>query len=349
MAREDTRMIDVVLRLPGVNTVTETRKNGSIKRRFYYQPDRRRKGIRLPDDPASSAFANAYETARVEWEKTKISAPAVGTFKALIAEYMTSPEYTEKADKTRKDYARFLRILKDLIGEMPVTAIERKHVLALRDRWRDQPRTANYTVQVLRLLLSFSIDRGWRTDNPALRPKLLKTGEGHKPWPATYIERFRGVAPADIRLAFEIGLYTGQREADVLKMCWTDLTDDGGIEVTQRKTGTKLWVPIRSELAAFLATTQRRGILICLTESGRPWKEDHFRHSFRKAVLAADLDGMTFHGLRHTLATEAAEAGANVRALTGHKDDASVRRYTRQADQKRQAKEAVERINRNKP
>jgi hypothetical protein len=51
MAREDTRMIDVVLRLPGVNTVTETRKNGSVKRRFYYQPDRRRKGIK--NGPAS--------------------------------------------------------------------------------------------------------------------------------------------------------------------------------------------------------------------------------------------------------------------------------------------------------
>ena len=271
-------------------------------------------------------------------------APAAGTLKALIAEYMAAPEYTEKADKTRKDYARILRILEDLIGGMPVAAIERKHVLALRDKWRTQPRTANYVVQVLRLLLSFSIDRGYRTDNPALRPKLLKTGEGHQPWPLVAIGRFRAVAPADILLAFEIGLYTGQREADVLKMRWTDLTDDGGIQITQQKTGTKLFVPIRPELAGILAAAPRRGILICLTASGRPWKEDHFRHSFRKAVLAADLDGLCFHGLRHTLATEAANAGANVKALTGHKDDASVRRYTRQADQKRQAKDAMARI-----
>ena len=336
--------MDITLQLPGINVVSERRKDGSVKKRFYYQPDRRRQGIRLPDDPASPAFARAYEAARTDWEKSKVLAPAAGTLKALIAEYIAAPEYTEKADKTRKDYARILRILEDLIGDMPVAAIERKHVLALRDRWRDKPRTANYVVQVFRLLLSFSIDRGHRTNNPALRPKLLKTTGGHSPWPAAAIERFRTIAPADILLAFEIGLYTGQREADVLKMRWTDITDDGGIEITQQKTGARLWVPIRPELATILATTPKRGILICLTASGRPWKEDHFRHSFRKVVLAADLDGMTFHGLRHTVATEAANAGANVRAITGHKDDASVRRYTRQADQKRQAKDAMARI-----
>jgi hypothetical protein len=48
--------------------------------------------------------------------------------------------------------------------------------------------------------------------------------------------------------------------------------------------------------------------------------------------------GLTFHGLRHTVATKLADAGADdktIAAITGHKSMSQIQRYTRTASQKR--------------
>ena len=54
--------------------------------------------------------------------------------------------------------------------------------------------------------------------------------------------------------------------------------------------------------------------------------------------------GQTFHGLRHTVATKMADAGADdkaIAAITGHKSMSQIQRYTRTASQKRRAKAAI--------
>ena len=45
--------------------------------------------------------------------------------------------------------------------------------------------------------------------------------------------------------------YTGQRQADVLRMAPCDI-EDGGINVTQQKTGKELWVPLHADLSSAL-------------------------------------------------------------------------------------------------
>ena len=54
--------------------------------------------------------------------------------------------------------------------------------------------------------------------------------------------------------------------------------------------------------------------------------------------------GQTFHGLRHTVATKMADAGADdktIAAITGHKSMSQIQRYTRTASHKRRAKAAI--------
>jgi hypothetical protein len=77
------------------------------------------------------------------------------------------------------------------VGPLPVGGIRRKRVKALRDKYAEKPRTANYVVQVVRLLMSFAIDEEVIEDNPAARPRMLRTGEGHRPWEETEIEAYR--------------------------------------------------------------------------------------------------------------------------------------------------------------
>ena len=95
---------------------------------------------------------------------------------------------------------------------------------------------------VLRLVLNFAVDREWRDDNPALNPRMLQTGEGHKAWPPEVVERFRAAAPAHVRDTFELAYYTGQRKGDVLTMTERDRGKDG-IAVKQEKTDKRVWIP----------------------------------------------------------------------------------------------------------
>jgi integrase len=150
-------------------------------------------------------------------------------------------------------------------------------------------------------------------------------------------------------LALLIAICTGQRQADVLRMSWHDY-ENGTIQVTQDKTGEKVWIPAHVDLRSILEQLPRHSPIMLTTRSGRPFKPDHFRHEWRKAILAAGLNGLTFHGLRHTAAERLAEAGCTdqeIAAVTGHRSAAMVRHYTRQANKRKLARAAIAKLEKN--
>lgn len=58
----------------------------------------------------------------------------------------------------------------------------------------------------------------------------------------------------------------------------------------------------------------------------------------------AGLVGLTFHGLRYTAAKHLAEAGCSLKqiaSITGHKSLAMIEKYSRDADQRKQAGAAI--------
>ncbi len=300
------------------------------KGRIYYYHSRT--GERLPDDAGQRAARVLAVNGTLEGTTAEHPEGSLG---ALIARYKAAPEFTTLRERTKKDYLRYLDFL-GTFDDVPVTDIDRPFVLELRDTLSDRPRTANYAMAVLRRVLAIGVDLGWADSNPATRPKLLKTGPGHKSWPMVAIERFREGAPSELVWAMEVGLYTGQREGDCLTIGWRHY-DSGVIAVAQAKTGARLDIPVHPHLAEVLATIPRRGTMMLTTSTGRPWKPDHFCHQWRKAILVCGLDGLTFHGLRHTAGNMLAEAGCTDReimAILGHKTAAMVTRYTAQADQK---------------
>ena len=160
------------------------------------------------------------------------------------------------------------------------------------------------------------------------------------------IERFLETAPPMMELAFKIGLYTGQREGDVLRMSWHDY-DGERIHVVQAKTGAKLRIPVHMELRKALDAHARVSPIILTTASGKPFTGSYFRHHWRKAMAAAGLEGLVFHGLRYTAAAKLAEAGCSLKeiaAITGHKSLAMLEKYSRGADQEKLAGAAILRL-----
>ena len=153
----------------------------------YYRRDGQR--IRIPGEMGSPAFLAEYQRVHATFDRPDRERPAAGTFAALVIEYRSSPDFTGLADRSRRDYGRILDRLAERYGKLPVATMPRALVFKLRDEMAATPRMANYTIAVLRRLLSFAVDHGYRPDNPALRPRLLRTDGGHRPWTDGHLEK----------------------------------------------------------------------------------------------------------------------------------------------------------------
>ena len=128
-------------------------------------------------------------------------------------------------------------------------------------------------------------------------------------------------------------LYTGCRATELLSMRCGDIGRDGyGVYVRPAKTYRARFVFLPDEAMAWfldLVKGCRPHDLIFIRDSGKPWY-GNYKHLFKTAVRAAALpDEFTFHGLRHTYASQLIQAGATIYAVAdqlGHADPTTVLR-----------------------
>jgi integrase len=203
-------------------------------------------------------------------------------------------------------------------GPYPLDAIEDPKIRPRFLDWRDEmgkrsARQADAVFGVLRLILEWGRDRGLIGRNHATRPKkLYRSNRSDKLWLPQHLEAFRSVAPPEMRLALELALWTGQRQSDLLKLGWSSY-DGQRLTLRQGKRRRKVDMPVAAALKAVLDRTPRRALTILTAPNGKPWrttpKPTYFQHQWRKAALAAGLDGLHFHDLRGTACTLLAEAG----------------------------------------
>lgn len=316
----------------------------------------------IPGDPG---FLTAFEAIRDRYSAPPANAsgaPSPGSMAALIAAYRSSPEWHGHAPGTQGDYGRSLDTLRTLYGDLPVATIPRSFVFGLRDEFATlngapTPRRANHIVAVLRLLLAWAVNRGWRTDNPAINPGQLRTGPGFATWRPEEFQTFMAHPEISepLKRAAALGYYTGQRKADCLAVTKSARVD-GGIDFmpakTARSTRKKLWIPEDPELTRVLDAAPKTDAVTLLTRpDGLPWKLDHFNHAFVAAVRLAGLpEGHGFHGLRKAMSANLAAKGATdaeMDALVYHADPNMTRMYRADADQKALAKAGMAKLNRN--
>lgn len=148
------------------------------------------------------------------------------------------------------------------------------------------------------------------------------------------------------RLGLALGLYTGQRRGDVLRMGRQHIRD-GTLSVKQQKTGVELRIPVHSDLRAIIDATPGEHLTFLVTRTGKPYAGDNFSAQFREWCAVAGIsDECSFHGLRKAACRRLAEAGCSVNeiaAVSGHATLREVQRYTKAVDQERMARSAMAR------
>lgn len=331
-------------------------KKATAKGRVYYY--HRKTGKRIESPPGTAAFM--VEVARLDGIATAAPAARAGTFGGLVAAYRDGPEWAALAPRTRADYDRVFLYLEP-IAEMPLRRIDGQFVVATRDRAfkRHKRRFANYVLAVLSLLFAWGgPPRGWMTGNPAAgipplpRPRDLPAP--NRPWKAAELAAVLEAAPAGLRAAVALGAYAGLREGDALRFPWSGYSA-GEIEGRHQKTGEPLWMPAHRDLRAILDATPRRATVIVTGQRGLPLTLDGFRTMLFRLLRELEAagrvgPGLTFHGLRHTIATRIAEAAGmadrDIMAVTGHRSTRSVKVYTDRADRRRRAAAAIEALER---
>lgn len=324
---------------------TVRRPSGKIN--YYYQSFRNTvnegERIRLPNDPTKPDFWDALNRAK--------SGTQAGAMAKFIDAYFASPKFSEKAPSTQREYIRYLGIIRQLWGDLDPRGVRSMHIAELRDKFgKATPGKANNLVATLGALYAWGIERGFADDNPTLQVSRLAGGE-YEPWPehiwTIAMEHLR----PELRLACILGLYTGQRLGDVLRMRLGDIKDDI-VTVKQTKTGKTLQIPLHAELRPIVAECRNRAAIFVISKpSGTELNTDDFHAMWTREMKKDPQDrirreGFVFHGLRKNACIKLFEVGCTekeVESITGQ-SPAMVAHYSKRVNQLKLAKRAMSKM-----
>lgn len=313
--------------LKGINTVRKRLADGTT--RIYYYAWKG--GPRLEGKPGSVEFHTSYAEAR-----SQLRIQPKDILGSVFDEFRQSPDFKALAPRTQKDYAKLLLTLEREFGDLPLLALEdrrtRGDILSWRDRLAvSSRRQADYAYAVLARTLSWALNRGLISVNPCERGgRVYRATRSDRVWTPAHEKAFHAAAPAHLRSALTLALWTGQRQGDLLRLRWKNI-DNGLIRIRQSKSGVTVVIPVAEalqlELQRILSNVSDKNNAafadspVLLTRRGQPWTESGFRASWRKACIQAGITGLSFHDLRGTAVTRLAQAGCTVpeiATITGH-------------------------------
>ncbi|MCB5411826.1 tyrosine-type recombinase/integrase [Pseudogemmobacter sp. CC-YST710] len=303
--------------LKGINRLTKRLASGERVTYFYAWKG----GPRLTGEPGSAEFIASYQEAH----RQKAQAPA-GTIQSLLNQYQETTKWTDLAERTRKDYVKHIRLIEREFGDFPLPALTDRRTRADFLAWRDQMavksrRQADYTFATFASILAWAYDRGLTLANPCEKPgKVYRSGRAENVWTDADEAAFKASAPPRLWLAYMLAVWTGQRQGDLLGLTWSAY-DGTHIRLRQNKTGRRVVIPVGAPLKVLLDATPKAAVTILTTITGTSWTSMGFSASWRKAVAASQVTGLTFHDLRGTAVTRLAIAGcseAEIGTITGH-------------------------------
>lgn len=311
------------------------------KMRCYHR--RTKTPIDLKTAPIGSPAFFA-ECARIT-EIAKVTVPAkAGTLGFLFDQYKVHPAYTDLAPHTRRDYQRVFNYLRP-IADTSLSRFDPPLVVGVRDRAAERGRRfGNYVKAVLSLAFSWGVERGLLANNPAKGVKNVRRARGtpdaNRPWTDDERHVVLDDAPAQMRSALALMMFTGLGPGDVLKLPRT-FYKDGAIATRRSKTGEPVYWPAPTPLRTILeAAPKHSAITLTANSAGKPWTESGFRASWRTyrtklRTAGAIGPGLTLYGLRHTVAVILREAGVDERGIAdalGQRTIEMARHYSKGAD-----------------
>ena len=306
-------------KLPKLDHVKYVRKRGRVY--AYFNTGRKSlKGHpvyeRLPD-PASPQFYDtygAYKAGRTKRSTTAYMVPK------LIADYLASPDYADKAKATQNLYRIQLAKARDLLAEFPADDLQAEDLRAIIAKAGWGAGTQNAFIAAIGACYKWWRENGGANLEPTRGISARKTGQ-HEPWPEDVLEAALKSDNARIRLAVHLLYCTGLRIGDACNVRWGDIRD-GELTVTPEKTkrhGKTLQIALAADLKDELARTPRRSLYVLTGRKGGKQNIDQLRIELQAFALEHGVKRNP-HGLRKNAVNYLLEHGCTVpevAAITG--------------------------------
>jgi integrase len=279
-----------------------------------------RGGPRLLGEPGSAEFVAAYRDAH-----ERLRAPDNERFHSIVTMYKSSADFAKLADTTKRNWNRWLDRIGNHFGDLRIAQFDRPDkirpiIRQWRNQWADQPRNADYGVQVLSRLLSFAVDPlGRIAGNPCEGIKQLYANDRSEIiWTDGDIAEIKTTCAPEIAHAVDLAAHTGLRLSDLLRVCWSHVGDDAIVLTTGKSRHRReVIIPLYDVLKYAFATIPKRSTTILTNSRHRPWKGNGFGTAFNRAKIGAGMAdrNLHFHDLRGTAATRFYIAGLSERVI----------------------------------
>lgn len=342
-------MIDSMPRPRPPNLHLETTRHG---KRVWVHRIGHGPRTRIRGEFGSDEFWAEYKAAAEGRARPEKGGPAAGTLAWLLDRYRETADWNKglsEATRRQRDNI-FVHVIKTA-GDKPFAHITEATIIAGRERRAQTPAQARNFLDAMRGLFRWAkkaklvkADPTAGVENPP-RPR----GDGFIPWTEEHVAAFEKCWPISTRqrVWLDVLLYTGLRRGDAVRLGRQHVRD-GIITIKVEKSGFMIEavLPVLPVLAKTLAAGPCGDLTFIVGANGKPLSKESFGNLFRKACNAAGVPGSA-HGVRKIAATRAANRGATteqMKAIFSWTDDAMPSLYTRSADRRRMAMDAMHKL-----
>lgn len=236
------------------------------------------------------------------------------------------------APRTMRDYRRHLKVLRKEFGHRRPSDIKPKDIGLFLDVDKGKIQR-NRMVAVLSAVYTKMVGRWWMADsNPCLKVERNPSKpRDRNVTDAEFMAVYKRHGPR-VQIAMDLALLTGQRQGDLLRLKWSQVTPEG-VTFRQSKTGKRLMVELSPALEAVLqrARAQLPNLpreYVLRRRDGKPYSENGFRAIWQRVMrkhVRAGGERFTFHDLRAKSGSDSETIQAAYERL-GHTSQAMTRR-----------------------
>lgn len=273
----------------------------------------------------------------------------------LCDDYLDRHARPKKRPKSVKGDEQLIRLyIRPKLASRKVKAIGRRDLDELHQNLGHHPYQANRLLALLSKMFSLAVAWGWRLDNPAKGIQRFSEGRRDR-WLKTdelgALSKALNAYPDErISNALRLLILTGSRLGEVMNASWDQFDLVRGVwtkpshHTKQKKTE---HVPLSGAARLLVSELRSKAIeelgdeaqlakypfLFPGNVEDRPLQDIH--RAWSKICVAAKLDGLRIHDLRHTYASHLVSGGHSlplVGRLLGHTQAATTQRYAHLAD-----------------
>jgi|TARA_R110002051_G_scaffold135323_1_gene208246 integrase len=269
------------------------------------------------------------------------------TLRYVAQAFFVSPEFYRTKEGTQHDYRRFITVMLDDVGDIPLADIRNIHAKDAYEKWLVRGRhMANHIVTAATRLWNYGLSEElMERSNPFASITRVSTKPRKVVWTkdqvTTFLEHaYQKFEYRNVGLIVQMSYEWGQRLGDMRLLTWDAIAlDQGRVDIEQSKRGASVHLPISEDLTLMLLQQkedfdfQKWVVPKVVPEGGEyhPYSLKSLSYIGRRIIQSAGLpDKLRMMDLRRTATTEMVEAGVSlpqIMAVTGHSNPQSLMPY----------------------